>query len=105
MAAFPIGPRHARMLLAAAAFEPTVPGVLHHGLALAAAISQESPFLSSSGECDEAVRGQADTAEAEEADAEVRVSLATRSAYADTKREATDSRRSDPADDATAASD
>jgi HrpA-like RNA helicase len=74
MAAFPIGPRHARMLLAAAAFEPTVPGALHHALALAAAISQESPFLSSSGDSEQPSREQADEAEAEQADAEVRTS-------------------------------
>jgi len=79
MAAFPIGPRHARMLLAAASFEATTPGVLHHGLALAAAISQESPFLSSSGDTEEESREEADTAEAEEGEetAEVRASSST----------------------------
>lgn len=49
MAAFPISPRHSRMLLAAVELEsgglPESATVVHYALALAAALSSESPFL------------------------------------------------------------
>jgi len=48
MSMFPVSPRHSRMLLAAASLQkrPGCQGVLYYALAMAAAISQESPFLS-----------------------------------------------------------
>lgn len=49
MAAFPISPRHSRMLLAAvelvSAGSEKSATVVHYALALAAALSSESPFL------------------------------------------------------------